>query len=158
LDSLVEKFEKDHDDYNAILSKALADRLAEGFAELMHEVTRKEYWRYAPEENFTNEEMIKEVYRGIRPAPGYPACPDHTEKPVLFDLLNVTEETAIRLTENFAMIPAASVSGYYFAHPQARYFGVGKIGRDQVMDYARRKGMEISVMERWLAPNLGYDV
>ncbi len=158
LEELVQKFEREHDDYNAILAKALADRLAEGFAELMHERVRKEFWGYAPEENFSNEELIREKYRGIRPAPGYPACPDHTEKPILFELLNVSGQTAIRLTESCAMLPAASVSGYYFAHPQARYFGVGKIGRDQVMDYARRKGMEISTMERWLAPNLGYEV
>jgi 5-methyltetrahydrofolate--homocysteine methyltransferase len=158
LKKLVEKFEKEHDDYNAILAKALADRLAEGFAELMHERVRKEYWGYTPGENSSNEELIKETYRGIRPAPGYPACPDHTEKPILFELLNVTEATSIRLTENFAMLPAASVSGYYFAHPQAKYFGVGKFGRDQVVDYARRKGMEISQMERWLSPNLGYDI
>ncbi|MCK6622256.1 MAG: methionine synthase [Calditrichaceae bacterium] len=158
LEELVQKFERDHDDYNAILAKALADRLAEGFAELLHELVRKEFWGYAPEENFSNEELIREKYRGIRPAPGYPACPDHTEKPILFELLNVSGQTAIRLTESCAMLPAASVSGYYFAHPQAHYFGVGKIGRDQVMDYARRKGMEISVMERWLAPNLGYEV
>ncbi len=155
-EELVAAFEADHDDYHAILTKALADRLAEAFAERLHELTRKEFWGYAPDEALSNEEIIREKYRGIRPAPGYPACPDHTEKATLFELLGVTESTGIRLTESYAMLPPASVSGYYFAHPQAQYFGVGKIGRDQVMDYARRKGMEISQMERWLAPVLGY--
>jgi 5-methyltetrahydrofolate--homocysteine methyltransferase len=155
---LVEKFEKDHDDYNSIMAKALADRLAEAFAELMHELVRNEYWGYAAKENFSNEEMIQEKYQGIRPAPGYPACPDHTEKSILFDILNVTKNTGISLTENFAMLPAASVSGWYFSHPQSKYFGIGKIGRDQVADYARRKGMEIKAMERWLAPSLDYEV
>ena len=156
-DALVQQFEAAHDDYSAILVKALADRLAEAFAELLHEQVRKTYWGYAPEEDLSNEDLIREQYRGIRPAPGYPACPDHTEKARLFDLLNAKESTGITLTENFAMLPAASVSGYYFAHPEAHYFGVGKINRDQLMDYARRKGMEISVMERWLSPVLGYE-
>ena len=155
---LVERFEKEHDDYNAIMTKALADRLAEAFAELMHELTRKEYWGYSREENLTNEDLIDEKYQGIRPAAGYPACPDHTEKPILFDLLNATENTGIALTENYAMLPAASVSGLYFSHPHSKYFGLGKIGRDQVADYARRKGMEIKAMERWLSPNLDYDI
>jgi len=124
----------------------------------MHERIRKEYWGYAPDEALDNKGLIKESYRGIRPAPGYPACPDHTEKPILFDLLNATENTTITLTETNAMFPAASVSGYYFAHPQAKYFGVGRIGKDQVADYARRKGIEISAAERLLSPVLGYDV
>ena len=156
-DALVQQFEAAHDDYSAILVKALADRLAEAFAELLHEQVRKTYWGYAPGEDLSNDDLIREQYRGIRPAPGYPACPDHTEKARLFDLLNAQESTGITLTENFAMLPAASVSGYYFAHPEAHYFGVGKINRDQLMDYARRKGMEISVMERWLSPVLGYE-
>jgi len=158
LNQLVEKFEKDHDDYNSIIAKALADRLAEAFAELMHERTRKEFWGYVKNELLTNEEIIAERYQGIRPAPGYPACPDHTEKQIVFDLLKATENAQITLTENMAMLPAASVSGLYFWHPESKYFGVGRIGRDQVMDYARRKGMEISAMERWLAPNLDYEV
>ncbi len=158
IDKLVSGFEKNHDDYRAILTKALADRLAEALAEFMHLQVRRKFWGYAPEENLDNAALIQEKYRGIRPAPGYPACPDHTEKPLLFELLRVTEQTGISLTENFAMLPAASVSGYYFAHPEARYFGVGRIGKDQVADYARRKGMEISALERWLAPNLGYEV
>ena len=158
IEAVVEKFEKDHDDYNAILTKAIADRLAEGFAELMHERTRKEFWGYAADETLSNVEIIKEAYQGIRPAPGYPACPDHTEKPVLFELLKATEKIGINLTETFAMYPGASVSGYYFAHPQAKYFGVGRIGRDQVADYARRKGMEISTVEKWLSPILGYEI
>jgi 5-methyltetrahydrofolate--homocysteine methyltransferase len=139
------------------MTKALADRLAEAFAELMHEKVRKEFWAYSPEEEFSNEDLIGEKYRGIRPAPGYPACPDHTEKQTIFDLLNVTTQTGMRLTENFAMLPAATVSGYYFAHPQSRYFGTGKIGKDQVTEYARRKGMDVKTAEKWLAPVLGYD-
>ena len=157
-EELVKKFEGENDDYNAILTKALADRLAEAFAERLHELTRKEFWGYARDENLSNEDIIREKYRGIRPAPGYPGCPDHTEKATLFELLNVTEHTGIRLTESYAMLPPASVCGYYFAHPEAHYFGVGKIGRDQVMDYARRKGLDSVTMERWLAPVLGYEV
>jgi len=157
-ENLVEKFEKEHDDYSSIMTKALADRLAEALAELMHEKVRKEFWGYSPDENFSNQNLISESYRGIRPAPGYPACPDHTEKQTIFDLLHVQEQTALRLTENFAMLPAASVSGYYFAHPQSRYFGIGKIAKDQVIDYARRKGMDVKTVEKWLAPILGYDV
>jgi 5-methyltetrahydrofolate--homocysteine methyltransferase len=157
IDKLVKKFEDEHDDYQSIMSKALADRLAEAFAELMHEKVRQEFWGYAPDEKFSNEDLISEKYRGIRPAPGYPACPDHTEKQTIFDLLKVTTQSEMRLTENFAMLPAATVSGYYFAHPQARYFGTGKIAKDQVMDYARRKGMDIKTAEKWLAPVLGYD-
>jgi 5-methyltetrahydrofolate--homocysteine methyltransferase len=155
-DELVRSFEAAHDDYSAILVKAVADRLAESFAERLHERVRRELWAYSPDEDLTNEELIRSSYRGIRPAPGYPACPDHTEKPVLWKLLDVERSTGIRLTETFAMVPAASVSGYYFAHPEARYFGLGVIGRDQVSDYAARKGMRLDEAEAWLAPNLGY--
>jgi len=157
IDSLVTGFEATHDDYNAILTKALADRLAEAFAELLHQRVRREFWGYAPDEALDNEGLIKERYQGIRPAPGYPACPDHTEKRILFDLLRVEESAGITLTESFAMLPAASVSGYYFSHPQSQYFGVGKIERDQVEDYARRKGMDVAAVERWLSPNLNYE-
>ena len=157
LDEMVARFEADHDDYSAILAKALADRLAEAFAERLHQRVRTEFWGYAPDEALDNQGLIKERYQGIRPAPGYPACPDHTEKRILFDLLRVEECAGITLTESFAMLPAASVSGYYFWHPQAQYFGVGKIERDQVEDYARRKGMDVATVERWLAPNLNYD-
>jgi 5-methyltetrahydrofolate--homocysteine methyltransferase len=157
VDALVAEFEAAHDDYSAILAKALADRLAEAFAERLHERVRRELWGYAPHEVLANEQLIREAYQGIRPAPGYPACPDHTEKETLFELLEVTERTGIRLTESFAMFPTAAVSGWYFWHPEARYFGVGKIGRDQVEDYARRKNMSVAEIERWLAPNLGYD-
>tara|TARA_B100000405_G_C16660937_1_gene402033 strand:- start:756 stop:1178 length:423 start_codon:yes stop_codon:yes gene_type:complete len=137
--------------------KALADRLAEAFAERMHERVRKEFWGYAAEEELGNDELIREKYRGIRPAPGYPACPDHTEKRKLFDLLEAENNTGINLTDSFAMLPASSVSGFYFAHPQSQYFGLGKISKDQVEDYAQRKGMDVEIMERWLAPNLSYD-
>ena len=154
-DELARKFEADHDDYNSILVKALSDRLAEAFAEWLHLQARRE-WGYGQDEQFTNEELIKEAYRGIRPAPGYGACPDHTEKRTLFSLLDATT-TGIQLTESFAMHPAASVSGWYFAHPAARYFSVDQVTRDQVEDYARRKGMALKDVERWLAPNLGYD-
>ncbi|MEK8022798.1 MAG: methionine synthase [Candidatus Hydrogenedentota bacterium] len=157
LDRLVEEFDRAGDDYSSIMAKALADRLAEALAELMHEEVRKVHWGYAPEENLSTEDLIREKYRGIRPAPGYPACPDHTEKHGLFDLLKVEESTSIQLTENYAMLPAASVSGYFFAHPEALYFGVGRIGKDQVQDYAARKKMTVGDAERWLAPNLGYD-
>lgn len=150
------RFERNHDDYRAILLKALADRLAEAFAEHLHERVRREFWGYAPYEDLTNEELIAEKYRGIRPAPGYPACPDHTEKRVLFDLLQVEQMIGVRLTEGFAMTPAASVSGWYFSHPKANYFNIGRIGRDQVEDYARRKGWTLAEAEKWLAPNLAY--
>ncbi|RMF56383.1 MAG: methionine synthase, partial [Calditrichaeota bacterium] len=156
IENLLKKYEEDHDDYHAIMVKALADRLAEAFAERLHELVRKELWGYSPDENLTNEELIQEKYQGIRPAPGYPACPDHTEKAFLFNLLGAEKAIGIQLTESFAMLPAASVCGYYFSHPKSHYFGVGKIGKDQLMDYARRKGMEISKMERWLKPILGY--
>ncbi len=158
IEQLVEIFQKDNDDYHSIMAKALADRLAEAFAELMHRKVRQEYWGYAPGENLTNEELIKEQYRGIRPAPGYPACPDHTEKKTLFDLLDLSSRTEMRLTESFAMYPASTVSGYYFSHPHSRYFGTGKIGKDQVIDYARRKGQEVKTMEKWLSPILAYDI
>lgn len=156
IDEHVERFEKDHDDYNSIMLKALADRLAEAFAERMHEHVRKELWGYASDERFDNESLIKEKYQGIRPAPGYPACPDHTEKPDLFKILNAQEHTGVKLTESMAMTPAASVSGWYFSHPESKYFGVGKIGKDQVEDLAKRKGMSFEDMEKWLGPNLGY--
>ncbi len=154
---LVQQFEKEHDDYSAILTKALADRLAEAFAELMHEKVRKEYWGYAPDENFSNDELIREKYTGIRPAAGYPAQPDHTEKDILFDLLNVQQNAGIELTESYAMTPPASVSGLYFAHPKSTYFNVGNLKKDQIKDYARRKGMEVEEVERWLQANLEYD-
>jgi 5-methyltetrahydrofolate--homocysteine methyltransferase len=156
LDKLTAGFEKDHDDYSSIMAKALADRLAEAFAERMHERVRKELWGYAGSEKLTNDDLIGEKYRGVRPAPGYPACPDHTEKRTLFDLLDAEKKTGVTLTENFAMLPAASVSGFYFASTRAHYFGVGRIGRDQVEDYARRKGITVEEAERWLSPNLGY--
>ncbi|NLF63604.1 MAG: methionine synthase, partial [Chloroflexi bacterium] len=157
LPELVRRFEENHDDYCAILAKALADRLAEAFAERMHERVRREFWGYAPDEALDNAALIAEAYRGIRPAPGYPACPDHTEKGTLFRLLDAEANAGISLTESFAMQPGASVSGYYFSHPEARYFGVGRIDRDQVQDYARRKGMDVATVERWLASLLAYD-
>jgi len=157
MEPLVEAYEKDHDDYHSIMIKAIADRLAEAFAEKMHELVRKEFWGYSKNENFSSEELIKESYDGIRPAPGYPACPDHTEKRILFDLLQAEKNTGIILTENFAMHPAAAVSGFYFSHPESKYFGVGKIQKDQVEDYAKRKSESVEYIEKWLAPNLGYD-
>jgi 5-methyltetrahydrofolate--homocysteine methyltransferase len=156
LDPLLAHFQEDHDDYSSIMAKALADRLAEALAELMHKRVRN-LWGYGSDENMTLEDLIQERYRGIRPAPGYPACPDHSEKRELFDLLQAEKNTGIRLTENFAMSPAASVCGLYFAHPEAKYFAVGKIDRDQVDDYHRRKGMDLRQVERWLRPNLNYD-
>lgn len=156
IEKLVEQFEKEHDDYNSIMTKALADRLAEAFAEYLHKLVRKEYWGYAPDENFTNEELVKEKYIGIRPAPGYPAQPDHTEKPIIFSLLDAERNAGIKLTESMAMYPAASVSGLYFSHPESRYFNVGKIEKDQVLDYHRRKGMSVEEIEKWLSPVLNY--
>ena len=156
VEALCAKYEKDHDDYNSIMTKALADRLAEAFAEWLHKQVRGE-WGYGTTETLTLEDMIRERYRGIRPAPGYPACPDHTEKRTLFDLLCAEAASGVTLTETFAMLPAASVSGLYFAHPQAKYFAVGKINRDQVEEYATRKQLPVSEIERWLAPNLNYD-
>ncbi len=157
IEQKLELFEGKHDDYSSILLKALADRFAESFAEHMHMRVRKEFWGYAADENFDNEAFIKEKYRGIRPAPGYPACPDHTEKSGLFALLNARQNAGIELTDSMAMLPASSVSGYYFAHPESQYFGLGKISKDQVKDYAKRKDMELRLAERWLAPNLGYE-
>jgi 5-methyltetrahydrofolate--homocysteine methyltransferase len=156
IEPLVKKFESDHDDYNAIMTKALADRLAEALAELMHKRAR-EAWGYGNTEKLSVDDLIHERYRGIRPAAGYPASPDHTEKGNLFDLLQAEKNIGMQLTESFAMLPAASVSGLYFSHPKAHYFAVGKIGRDQVEDYARRKGMDLRSVERWLAPNLNYE-
>ena len=150
----IRKFEADHDDYGKIMLQALADRLAEALAEWIHEQVRKEYWGYAADETLSNEELIREKYTGIRPAPGYPACPDHTEKNKLFDLLDATHAIGIGLTESLAMYPASSVCGWYFAHPEAKYFGVGKIGKDQLSDYTTRKAMEAEEMERWLRPVL----
>jgi 5-methyltetrahydrofolate--homocysteine methyltransferase len=157
IEKIVEQFERDHDDYHSIMMKALADRLAEAFAEHLHELVRKKYWGYAADENLANDELIKESYVGIRPAPGYPAQPDHTEKNVIFDLLDVKKNVGITLTESLAMHPAASVCGLYFAHPEAKYFNVGKIGKDQVLDYHKRKGMSIEETEKWLRPILNYD-
>ena len=156
VDELAAKFEADHDDYNAIMVKALADRLAEAFAERLHELARAE-WGYGKEERLSRDDLIEEKYRGIRPAPGYPACPDHTEKQTIFDLLDAPKAAGIQLTESFAMTPASSVSGWYFGHPESRYFSVDRIDRDQLADYAKRKGMSVPDMERWLAPNLGYE-
>jgi 5-methyltetrahydrofolate--homocysteine methyltransferase len=152
-----EAFKAAGDDYSSILVKALCDRLAEAFAEAMHERVRREFWAYAPEEALSIEDLIAERYRGIRPAPGYPAQPDHTEKQTLFTLLEAPARAGMVLTESLAMIPAASVSGLYFAHPKAEYFGVGRIDRDQVADYARRKGWSLAEAERWLAPILAYE-
>ncbi len=156
LDELCRRFDQDHDDYNSIMAKALADRLAEAFAEFLHKRVRDE-WGYGKQEVLSLEELIREKYQGIRPAPGYPACPDHTEKRLLFDLLQVERSAGMTLTESFAMLPAAAVSGFYFAHPEAKYFAVGKIGKDQVEDYARRKEMDLRTVERWLSPNLNYE-
>ncbi|HIG15151.1 MAG TPA: methionine synthase, partial [Gammaproteobacteria bacterium] len=157
LGALVAEFEKNHDDYNAIMARALADRLAEAFAERMHERVRTELWGYAKNEALSKDELVREQYQGIRPAPGYPACPDHSEKQTLFELLEVEKRIDIKLTENYAMWPTAAVSGFYFSHPQSRYFGVSKIQRDQVEDYARRKNMNEVEVEKWLAPVLGYE-
>ncbi|MCX2981349.1 methionine synthase [Halieaceae bacterium IMCC14734] len=156
IDERVAAFEAEHDDYNSILLKALADRLAEAFAETMHRKVRKEYWGYAASETWSNEDLIRERYQGIRPAPGYPACPDHTEKETLFQLLDAEPKTGVSLTESFAMLPASSVSGFYYSHPDSTYFAIGKIGRDQVEQMAQRKGVPIDQVERWLRPNLDY--
>jgi len=157
IDEHVARFERENDDYSAIMLKALADRLAEALAENLHRRVRREHWGYADDESLDNNALIAEHYRGIRPAPGYPACPDHTEKATLFRLLDATEHTGITLTENFAMLPTAAVSGWYFAHPRSQYFVVGRVTREQVVDYARRKGWTLIEAERWLAPNLDYD-
>jgi 5-methyltetrahydrofolate--homocysteine methyltransferase len=157
IEEKITEFEAAHDDYRAILLKSLADRLAEALAEQMHARVRREFWGYAADEALANDDLIQESYRGIRPAPGYPACPDHTTKGDLFRLLQVEAKIGMSLTENFAMRPAASVSGFYFAHPESRYFGLGRIDADQVADYAERKDWDVETAERWLAPNLGYD-
>jgi 5-methyltetrahydrofolate--homocysteine methyltransferase len=149
-------FKKDQDDYSAILLESLADRLAEAFAERLHERVRKEFWAYAPDEALGADGLLAEKYRGIRPAPGYPACPEHTEKQTIWELLDVQAATGIELTESMAMWPGASVSGLYFSHPRSRYFVLGRVGRDQVEDYARRKGWSVAEAETWLSPNLGY--
>jgi 5-methyltetrahydrofolate--homocysteine methyltransferase len=156
-EALAKKFESEHDDYRSILTKSLADRLAEAFAEKMHEWVRKELWGYAPDEILNNDQLIKEKYQGIRPAPGYPACPDHLEKKTLFEILNADTKIGVGLTESYAMYPAASISGWYFSHPASRYFAVNKILQDQVEDYARRKDMPVKEIEKWLSPILGYD-
>jgi 5-methyltetrahydrofolate--homocysteine methyltransferase len=157
IEERVKQFEDDHDDYSSILLKALADRLAEAFAERMHERVRKEFWAYSSDEALSNEELIDESYRGIRPAPGYPACPDHTEEATLWSLIEPDKNAGITITESYAMLPTAAVSGFYFSHPEAKYFGTGRIRKDQVEDYAKRKGEALSVVERWLAPVLDYD-
>ena len=153
---LVAEYEADNDDVNSIMVKAIADRLAEALAEKMHQQARAD-WAYGSAESLSNDELISEKYRGIRPAHGYPACPDHTEKRTLFNLLDAENNTGIELTESFAMMPAASVSGLYFAHPESRYFSVDRVTKDQVEDYAKRKGMKLADAERWLSPNLGYE-
>ncbi len=157
IEKLIAKFEQDKDDYNIIMTKALADRLAEAFAERLHQKVRKELWGYVANETLSNDDLIKEKYSGIRPAPGYPACPDHVEKETLFQILNVEKNTGIKLTESFAMYPAASVSGWYFSHPESFYFGVGRIDKDQVEDYAKRKRVPVAEIEKWLSPNLAYE-
>lgn len=154
----VKKYEADHDDYSAIMLKALADRLAEAAAEYLHYKVRTQYWGYESAADFDVDTLISEKYQGIRPAPGYPACPEHTEKETLWELLSVEEQIGIKLTESMAMYPAASVSGWYFSHPESKYFGLGQIAKDQVEDYAKRKGMNTAVAEKWLAPSLNYDV
>jgi len=155
--AIAERFERANDDYNSILVKALADRFAEAFAERMHEAVRKDYWGYAKNEDFSGEELISESYQGIRPAPGYPAQPDHTEKVTLFRLLDAEQNSGVTLTESMAMWPGSSVSGLYLSHPESYYFGVAKVERDQVEDYARRKGMDVADVERWLGPILNYN-
>jgi 5-methyltetrahydrofolate--homocysteine methyltransferase len=157
IDAHVKRFESDHDDYSALMLKALADRLAEALAEMLHQRVRTRHWRYAQEEGLAKEALIDERYQGIRPALGYPACPDHTEKDRLWQLLDAESNTGIWLTESKAMVPTAAVSGLYFSHPESRYFAVGKLGRDQVADYAERKGMPVAEVERWLGQNLAYE-
>lgn len=156
IDARVDEFEKNNDDYSAILLKSLADRLAEAFAELLHKKVRREFWGYAADEGLDNDELIAEKYRGIRPAPGYPACPEHSEKGPLFELLDAPHRAGITITDSFAMLPTAAVSGFYFSHPEAKYFATGKIAKDQVASYAERKGWDIETAERWLAPVLSY--
>jgi 5-methyltetrahydrofolate--homocysteine methyltransferase len=158
VEEVAKKFEMDHDDYNSIMIKAIGDRLAEAFAERLHECVRKEYWGYEENENLSNEELIKEKYVGIRPAPGYPACPDHLEKKNLFELLNAEENIGVKLTETYAMTPSSTVSGWYFSHPDSRYFGINRITREQVSDYAKRISMSLEETEKWLSPILGYEI
>jgi 5-methyltetrahydrofolate--homocysteine methyltransferase len=158
IDERVAAYEAGNDDYSAIMLKVLADRLAEAFAERLHERVRREYWGYAPDEGLSSAELIAEAYRGIRPAPGYPACPDHTAKGPLFRLLEAERNADMRLTESYAMWPPAAVSGFYLSHPDSAYFAVGKIGRDQIGDYARRSGMSLTEAEKWLAPYLAYEL
>ena len=153
---IADRYKADGQDYDSIMVQSLGDRIAEAFAEALHARVRRSLWGYASDERLENDDLIAEKYRGIRPAPGYPACPDHTEKPKIFDLLQATEHTGLKLTESCAMWPAAAVSGMYFAHPEAQYFGIGRLGPDQVTDYARRKDMDLAEMEKWLAPSLGY--
>ena len=157
IEKLLAKYKENQDDYSDIMVKALADRLAEAFAECLHAKVRQELWGYIPDEKLNNDDLIAEKYIGIRPAPGYPACPDHTEKGILFNVLDA-EKAGIKLTESFAMYPASSVSGFYFANPNSKYFGLGKIEKDQVNEYAQRKGMTVEEVEKWLSPNLSYDV
>jgi 5-methyltetrahydrofolate--homocysteine methyltransferase len=157
-EKIAREFEKQHDDYHSIMAKALADRLAEAFAERMHQLVRVKFWGYVPDEDLSNEDLVHCRYTGIRPAPGYPACPDHTEKELLFKLLDVEKNAGIHLTESFAMTPAASVCGIYFSHPDAKYFWLGDIDKDQVTDYAVRKGWDVKTVEKWLGPNLGYKI
>ena len=156
IEKWIKHFEDDHDDFSSILLKSLADRLAEAFAELLHFRVRKEFWAYAPDEEFNSEDFIRERYRGIRPALGYPACPDHSEKRQLFELLSAEENAGITLTEHYSMYPNAAVSGVYFAHPEAMYFGIGKVGQDQVEDLAKRKKTSVEDVEKWIPLNLGY--
>lgn len=154
LEALSAKYDKEQDDYSSIMVKSLADRLAEATAEYLHEKVRKEYWGYVPSENLSSEDLVREKYQGIRPAPGYSACPDHLEKKTLFKLLNVEKTIGVSLTHSMAMVPPSSVSGWYFSHPESRYFNVGRIGRDQLEDYARRKDVSVTEMEKWLSANL----
>ena len=153
----LQRFHDEHDDYSSIILKALADRLAEAFAERLHERVRREFWGYAPDERFANDQLIREEYRGIRPAPGYPACPDHTEKATLWQLIDPQGNAGISITESFAMYPTAAVSGWYFSHPRSHYFPLGKIDLDQVRNYAARKKITLAEAERWLSPSLGYE-
>jgi 5-methyltetrahydrofolate--homocysteine methyltransferase len=157
IDEHIARFEADHDDYSSIILKALADRLAEALAEYLHVQVRKDYWAYDTNEKLSNDDLIAETYRGVRPAPGYPACPDHTEKGKLWQLLDVEAAIDLKLTDSYAMFPTAAVSGFYFSHPESKYFSVGKIARDQVESFAKRKGMSLDEAEKWLSPNLGYE-
>ena len=156
LKDIVAAFERDHDDYNSIMAKALADRLAEAFAERIHQRVRQEFWGYAANEDLDNQALIQERYAGIRPAPGYPACPEHSQKTLIFKMLEGEKNSPVQLTDSFAMMPAASVSGFYLSHPESHYFGVGTIARDQAEDYAQRMGITLDEAEQWLSPILGY--